>query len=173
MDAGPNQRSKLTFELRFWGRVDVCGPEDCWNWLGMITQNGYGSVWTGEKNRAVHRVAWELTKGPIPKGEGYHGTCVCHTCDNRRCCNPRHLWLGTNAENMNDMKAKGRGGNPKGDAHGSTKITDAMLPRIIALRNGGALYREIAPLFGVSDVAVRYAMTVRVPLLHKGDDGSD
>lgn len=84
---------------------DRCQKTDdgCWDWLGSLNQFGYGQVsWQG-KSIGAHRAAHEVAKGPIP--EGLH---VMHTCDNRKCVNPEHLFLGTRSDNMRDMVAKGR-----------------------------------------------------------------
>lgn len=84
----------------FWKWVDKSG--ECWLWTGT-TSEGYGRVRHGPKKLLAHRVAYELTKGPIPKGME-----VCHSCDNPTCVNPAHLWLGTHRDNMRDAHQKGR-----------------------------------------------------------------
>lgn len=99
-----------TFYDRFWARVDVRKQDECWPWIGATkTHSGHGVVPLKNPGQlatttTAHRVAWALNFGPIPDGQ-----YVLHSCDNPPCCNPRHLWLGTQKDNLHDMAAKGRG----------------------------------------------------------------
>jgi hypothetical protein len=96
-----------SLECRFWSKVDKNGGANaCWEWTAKARSNykkWYGAFNVGGRVDRSHRVAWELENGAIPEG-----LCVCHRCDNPKCCNPAHLFLGSHAENMSDMRAKGR-----------------------------------------------------------------
>jgi hypothetical protein len=104
----------------FWSRVRISAPDKCWEWKLGKSGHGYGRIRrTDCPEQMAHRVAWHLSRGPIP-GD----LCVCHACDNPACVNPAHLWLGTREENTADMKRKGRArGAPRGERHHMTKLT--------------------------------------------------
>lgn len=92
----------LTVRERLGSRL-VETKDGCLEWTGAKHRQGYGRIRVEGKITFTHRLAWQLSFGAIPKG-----LFVCHACDNPPCCNPKHLWLGTNLENQRDMFAKGR-----------------------------------------------------------------
>jgi hypothetical protein len=92
-----------------WPRVDrQRAPTDCWPWTGYTNTRGYGVIRINRRTVLAHRIAYQVERGPIPDG-----LFVCHHCDNPPCCNPAHLFLGTQTENMRDMISKGRGNKSK------------------------------------------------------------
>jgi len=122
----------------FWGSVDKSGGMDaCWPWMGSIDGMGYGAIEHKGKLFLAHRRAYELANGPIPKGEGYHGTVVRHTCDTPRCCNPAHLILGTQADNGMDMASRGRA------------VTKLTKDQVIAIRADTRPYSKIKQEYGL------------------------
>lgn len=137
---------------RFWEKVDRRGPNECWEWRASCFSSGYGQFAVGDERRPVtsHRVAWMQTHGPIPAG-----IFVCHRCDNRKCCNPAHLFLGTPAENTADMKRKGRAAGPSpGEGHHSNKLTANDVRAIRRRAQDGEAQRALASEFGVGEAQI-------------------
>lgn len=170
------QEIKLTAaeEERFWSKVNKDGPTiphmetPCWVWTAGKLK-GYGLVKIGNKKLLAHRVVWMISNGPIPHDGSYHGICVCHRCDNPACCNPSHLFLGTNADNAADREAKGRNKltparlslelhpekRPRGEKHSMAKLTDSEASYArIRYAEGGITQRQLAAQFGVSNVLI-------------------
>jgi len=119
---------KLNTKERLRAQTKRCGA--CLEWTGANDgQWGYGQMNVNGKMEKTHRIAWELEYGPIPKG-----LCVCHHCDNPRCLEISHLFLGTHQDNMQDCLQKGRGnrGGPKGEACHFAKLTEKEVLEIRA-----------------------------------------
>ncbi len=94
-------RKKKPPAERFWKFVKK--TSSCWIWTGGVKGHGYGSFFKDGKQLAAHRFSWEIANGPIPSG-----MCVCHKCDNPICCNPDHLFIGTQSDNLLDAASKNR-----------------------------------------------------------------
>jgi hypothetical protein len=110
---------------------------ECIVWTGRwTTQNGYGRVTFKRRKHLTHRIVYQARKGPVPDG-----LQILHSCDNRRCCNPNHLSLGTGQDNTNDRKAKDRLG---------FKLNTAQAREILALVRSGRKQPEVAKMFGIN-----------------------
>lgn len=114
-------------EDRFWPKVDKRGEDECWPWLGGKDRDAYGTFFLRLDNNkyrgeGAHRVSYRLAYGDFDAN--LH---VLHRCDNPPCVNPKHLFLGTNLDNIIDRNAKGRRriNWPRGDAHGGRKVCEA------------------------------------------------
>lgn len=146
----------------FWSRVACGEPTDCWEWQGSKTSSGYGSVsWHGETVPA-HRLAYFLSRGGIELHTGFrlggkakrYRRFVLHKCDNRRCCNPAHLFLGSMSTNLKDAYDKKRKTQPR-SKHVNAKLTPTQVQEIrTAYDNGAAKQTELASLYGVSQRAI-------------------
>lgn len=136
-------------EIRFWNQVEVGEVEDCWLWKGTIEQ-GYGRLYFGGRRRYAHQVAWELANDrTIPKG-----LCILHSCDTQNCVNPGHLRLGSQEQNMREMKDKGR--SLRGSAHPHAKLDEDKVSLIRKVAGKKRItQKEIAELAGISYGQVR------------------
>lgn len=143
---------------RFWSKVEVRSPSECWNWLRGCFTSGYGAFGFRGRTQHANRVAYTLTHGEIPAG-----LLVRHTCDNKLCCNPDHLVLGTHAENMQDMQERRRASQgdehwtrhspknlAKGEAVKTSKLTADDVRAIREAYTVGRKQVQLAVQFGVS-----------------------
>jgi hypothetical protein len=133
---------------RFLSKINKQGDTDCWEWMGC-KREGYGRFRVGGRKGKLYvatRLMWRLVYGTDPIGQ-----LILHTCDNPSCCNPKHLFIGSDADNNRDKEAKGRGKHPIGIETGLSKLTDSQVIKIYQSINSN---RELAKQYGVSDVAI-------------------
>lgn len=133
--------------MDFFSKVSK-GPNGCQIWTGALAGKGYGIFLpNGRRGKRyyAHRYSWEAVNGQIPEG-----MVICHRCDNPRCVNADHLFVGTQADNMRDMVEKGR--STSGEANPRAKLTKAD---VVAIRASDKSSREVAPLYGVSPGHIR------------------
>lgn len=127
--------------------------EGCWEWTGEISTDGYGKYWQDGRSHGAHRIAYQFIHGPLASS-----IYVCHTCDNRKCVRPDHLFAGTAADNNRDMWAKGRGvtnGKPlPGESNPQAILTEHEVQAIRRLVTENVPQRVVASAFGVSPSAV-------------------
>lgn len=143
------KKRKMLNELaRFWSKVSKsCDVSACWEWTGSINESGYGKFRRTEGDTCyAHRFAKEMVDGPIEEG-----MCVLHSCDNPKCVNPAHLFIGTKADNVKDMDAKGRSRRAGvcGEQHGMAKLDESDVKTIRAMKSDGESSAYIAGIYGV------------------------
>ena len=137
-------------EDRFWKNVDRKEYDECWNWLGHFKTGGYGSICDdrarGNKTIRAHRLSYRIHFGEIPDG-----LWVLHKCDNKKCVNPHHLFVGTRQDNVDDMCAKGRNYRVSGEDSACAKLTRESVREIRKLySSGNHTYFSLSALFGVA-----------------------
>lgn len=137
-------------EKLFWSKVIKLGPNDCWNWKAGCFTTGYGAFWFEGKQAKSSRVAWIFTNGSIP-----NKLCVLHHCDNKKCCNPIHLFLGTKSDNIVDYLRKGHtlSGRIK-------KLREADRLKVIELCSSKKISQgDIAKMYGVCRATISSVYT--------------
>lgn len=130
---------------RFWEKVDVAGPDDCWNWTASTAGKGYGQIKMPKTRRQLyaHRLSYEIHHGIAP-GD----MLVMHSCDNPRCVNPAHLSLGTHGDNLQDMARKDR--HLYGERNAQAKLTESQIDLVFDLFDRGVAREDIAERVGAS-----------------------
>lgn len=160
---------------RFWKYVEKGAPDECWKWTSTTYTNGYGSFRLKGKTRGAHRISFMLTHGPFPEDKPYG----LHRCDNPICVNPNHIFPGTQQENLEDMRIKGRiqssdlhwsrrspekvpkgdthwnAGNPRGMSVGSknpmAKLNEEIVSQIRSEFASGVMQRTLARKYNVTE----------------------
>lgn len=147
------QRPTITVE-QILSRT-VRSDAGCLLWTGS-TRMDYGLITFRRRAWSVHRLVWTLVSGPIPAGLN-----VLHKCDTPPCCNPEHLFLGTQKDNAEDRERKHRSKHPAGQDHPMAKITESDVVEIRQLRERGLSTREIAKIYGIATVHAWQVVTRR------------
>lgn len=132
---------------RFWNKVDVSSLDVCWNWKASKVFGGYGRMGIDSHLYLAHRISWEIQNGNIPEG-----MMVLHKCDNPACCNPTHLFLGTQETNIRDMVSKNRQVNGEGVRR--SKLSSKSVIKIRALLKLGKSTTELGKLFNVNRATI-------------------
>jgi len=142
-------------EDRFWYDVDIGGVDECWEWQGSTT-NGYGYLRRGGECYRAHRYAWLVERGEIGS------QCVLHHCDNRRCVNPTHLYLGGAGDNIQDAWDRDRRPTPtppenpqtvRGEEHPNSKLSESDVIEMREL-SGDVSQKELAAEYEISQSMV-------------------
>lgn len=178
--------ARQTLQERFWSKVHK--TSSCWIWTAARWPNGYGHFVMPTHHALAHRVAWELTHGPIPAG-----LFVLHDCpggqDNKACVNPQHLRLGTRQDNADDAIIKGQlsrrrgpdnplygtrrppGIVPRGDQSPHTKVSEAQMAEVVLLyATGEWTQAELAKRYGVGKSAISYRLQAHYASLRQNEE---
>lgn len=156
MPTGHYIRTRTPLSVRLWSKVKK--GEGCWEWTGATKPEGYAQIRNdGHAQIYIHRAAWELTYGPIP------GTLrVLHRCDNRRCVNPAHLFLGTIADNNADRAAKGRNAPCRGRYGPNARLTEEQVAEIRGTYvKGKVTCKQLGKRYGVDHTTIHHIVKGR------------
>jgi predicted XRE-type DNA-binding protein len=140
-----------TMLQRFNEKWELDLATGCWVWTAGTSAFGYGRFNVGDNEiKQAHRVSYKIHYGSIPNQDGYHGNCVCHSCDNPPCVNPAHLFIGTQKQNMEDVAGKNRMPRRLGRDNDNAKLTENMVLEIRDWSEAGIKQREIAAAYGTN-----------------------
>lgn len=149
---------------RFWSHVNKNGsipvhcPElgKCWEWTLSCNKHGYGHFGLNKHCRLAHRISWLMSIGSIPSG-----LSVLHKCDNTKCVNPKHLWLGTRKDNIEDMVTKER--QSKGEKNGQHKLTEDIVRSIREqYMNEDITHNQLSAIYGVHQSGITRIIQRRI-----------
>lgn len=133
-------------KMRFFKYANIA--EGCWNWGAYVGPSGYGDIGLGKRVLRAHRASWAIHYGEIPAG-----MWVLHKCDNRRCVNPKHLFVGTRYDNIADCVSKRR--HNHGERCNLTKLTLRQVREIkISYESGSYTQRELGKKFNVDQSSI-------------------
>ena len=116
-------------------------PDPCWIWQGSTRSTGYAQIWWQRENHSAHRVAYRVFVGDFPEDR-----LICHHCDTPLCCNPEHLYVGTQQTNADDRVARGRGAPPRGEQHHNVVLTDKEVAEVLQLVSEGNAQAAMLPI---------------------------
>jgi len=153
-------KRRLSLEECFWKKVDKKAEDECWEWKGAREVYGYGFLSLSrnpQKWIKAHRLSYTLAYGEFDQN-----LAVCHKCDNPACINPKHLWLGTIADNNRDKENKGRGALHDGENNPNAKLTKEDIMKIKELRKTGMTQQKIADMYKVSQVNIGRILSGRL-----------
>ena len=136
---------------RFWSKVNIRGEDECWEWKAGKGDDGYGQITFAYKTFKAHRIAFLIAYGHLPSPMGLH------SCDNHACVNPKHVHEGTAQNNMDEKVERGR--SAKGEHHGRSKLTDAL---VLEIRNSTGTQRQKSKKYGISQSVVSDIETRRL-----------
>lgn len=147
--------------IRFWRSVNQEGPVcprlgRCWVWTKHLGRRNKGIIWVGGQPIYASRFSYEQFVGEIPEG-----MYVCHKCDNPHCVRPSHLFVGSQDDNMKDMKSKGRANRPTGETNGRAKLTDEAVNFIrsnYVARSPEFSQSRLAAMFNVSVITIQQVL---------------
>jgi HNH endonuclease len=140
---------------RFWNKVNKNTLSGCWEWSGSLKCGGYGLFRVKGRLYKAHRFSWILNVGSIPKGK-----LVCHKCDNPKCVNPAHLFLGTHTDNARDRENKNRRPIFRGEAHPNSSLSDCQAVAIVEkYKTGRYSCRALAKEYDVASSTIHRLIT--------------
>lgn len=150
----PSLREFLSRSQDFWKGVAIGKPDECWLWQrGLGMRGEYGAFRIGYHTLGTHRVSYVVSNGKLPR------ELVCHTCDNPLCCNPKHLYDGSSADNARDREERGRIKNRiRGEKSHMAKLTEEEVREIRYRGEAGEIQRDLAREFGVTQVAISHIL---------------